>query len=88
LKSCRFLISGRVQGVFFRETTRRKAQSLNLCGHAVNLPDGRVEVIASGAESELIELERWLWQGSPMSSVSNVDLEWIEISSPEGFTTG
>ncbi len=46
--SVRFLVSGRVQGVFFRASTRQQAQSLGLCGIARNLDDGRVEVIVQG----------------------------------------
>lgn len=44
----RFVVSGRVQGVFFRASTRDEALRLGLRGHARNLPDGRVEVMVSG----------------------------------------
>ena len=58
----RFTVHGRVQGVFFRDSTRREAQRLGINGHAVNLADGTVEVLAAGPADALAELERWLHQ--------------------------
>jgi acylphosphatase len=84
----RFLVSGRVQGVFFREYTRRQAESLGLTGHAVNLKDGRVEVVACGDLATLDELSTWLRHGSPMARVDGVESEAIEVAPPNGFTTG
>ncbi len=69
----RWLISGRVQGVFFRESTRRKAAGLTLSGHAFNLPDGRVEVVACGALDSLDQLERWLHEGPPDARVDQIE---------------
>lgn len=68
-------MSGRVQGVFFRASTRARAQSLGVVGHARNLPDGSVEVLACGEEAAVDELCRWLWQGSPASHVTGVKIE-------------
>jgi acylphosphatase len=68
----RWLVSGRVQGVFFRESTRKQAEPRGLVGHAINLPDGRVEVIARGDAAALDELERWLHEGPPMARVEQV----------------
>lgn len=74
MKQCRqFLVTGVVQGVWFRDSTRREAQRLGLCGHAVNLADGRVEVIACGDVAALDEIEEWLWAGPEMARVENVD---------------
>lgn len=69
----RWFVSGRVQGVFFRESTRRKARSLALDGHARNLDDGRVEVVAAGSAETLAQLETWLWHGPPLARVNGVD---------------
>ena len=86
--SCRqFLVSGRVQGVWFRESTRREAVKRQLTGRAVNLPDGRVEVTAAGSESDLDALAAWLKQGPPMARVEQVIEERIEDSEFSGFTT-
>ncbi|MGC3980269.1 MAG: acylphosphatase [Steroidobacteraceae bacterium] len=68
----RFLVSGRVQGVFFRASTRTQALRLGLTGYAKNLPDGRVEVVAIGEAAAVEALAQWLWQGSPGSNVTDV----------------
>jgi len=72
MSSARFLVSGRVQGVFFRASTRNEALRLGLNGYARNLTDGRVEVVACGPSETLRELERWLWQGPPAAQVEDV----------------
>jgi acylphosphatase len=84
----RFLVSGRVQGVWFRESTRREAVKLKLTGRAVNLPDGRVEVIAAGSEANIKALAKWLQQGPPMASVDRVIEETADATEVSGFTTG
>jgi acylphosphatase len=68
----RFTITGRVQGVFFRDSTRRVAESLALVGHAINLSDGSVEVLACGEADALASLEKWLHEGPPQASVTAV----------------
>ncbi len=68
-----WLISGRVQSVFFRESTRRQAEPLGLGGHAVNLPDGRVEVIAAGDSEALNQLQAWLQKGPRMARVDGIE---------------
>lgn len=70
--ACRFTVSGRVQRVFFRASTAREAERLGLRGHAINLADGRVEVLAIGAAPALDELYRWLHHGPPSAQVSEV----------------
>lgn len=77
-KQC--FISGRVQGVFYRDTTRQQAEKLQLTGYAKNLPDGRVEVVACGLEANVEQLCKWLWTGSEYSSISNVDCQKIDLS--------
>jgi len=69
----RFLVAGEVQGVGFRAFVLRKATSLDLLGYCRNLADGRVEVVADGAESALAELERELSRGPRLARVSGVD---------------
>ncbi|OGI38849.1 MAG: acylphosphatase, partial [Candidatus Muproteobacteria bacterium RBG_16_62_13] len=62
--SCRhYLVSGQVQGVFFRATAQETANALGLCGWVRNTGDDRVELVACGSEASLGELERWLRRG-------------------------
>jgi acylphosphatase len=70
--AARFLVGGRVQGVGFRAATRGQARRLGLRGHARNLPDGRVEVLAAGDAEALEALARWLAHGPPMARVDEV----------------
>lgn len=74
------LVSGRVQGVWFRAYTQRKARELGLTGWVRNLPDGRVEVVAEGPRPQLEALAQWLWQGSPLSKVTDVTVEWLPVT--------
>jgi acylphosphatase len=73
----RFLVSGRVQGVFYRASTRERATALDLNGYACNLADGRVEVLACGERNSLDALEAWLWQGPSRAEVKHVDAEEV-----------
>ena len=82
----RCIVSGKVQGVWYRDTTRRKAQSLSLTGHAINLPDGTVEVVACGESSQVKVLQHWLWEGSQYSQVTSVDCEQIEAGTFNQFS--
>ena len=68
----RFRIHGRVQGVFFRASTRTQALQLGLSGHAKNLADGSVEVIACGDATAVDALYRWLHDGPPSARVDRV----------------
>lgn len=70
---CRhYLVSGRVQGVFFRAHTQALARRLGLTGWVRNLSDGRVELVACGEAERLAQLEAWLWQGPPQARVEGV----------------
>lgn len=70
------LISGRVQGVFYRASVQQEAQRLGLCGEAGNLPDGRVEVTAEGPREAVEELIAWCRRGPPAAEVEKVDVRW------------
>lgn len=88
IQAQRFLISGQVQGVGFRQYTRRQARSLGLGGHAMNLPDGRVEVIAVGTPYALDRMAKWLRVGSPHGKVIDVFSEAIQPPAAQGFEIG
>lgn len=81
------MISGRVQGVFFRQSTKSRALELGLTGHAINLADGRVEVVACGEKNNINELVKWLHTGPDMAQVSSVEHLEINIPAPTSFTT-
>ena len=67
-----FLISGRVQGVFFRDNTKKEALKLGLQGSAVNLSDGTVKVFLRGESKDIDLLERWLHKGPELARVESV----------------
>lgn len=72
------LVSGRVQGVFFRDHTQRWATSLGLTGWVRNLMDGRVEVMVEGAEERIQSLIKKLDEGPPMAYVQDVSVDWLD----------
>lgn len=80
-------MEGRVQGVFYRASTARKAGSLGLSGSARNLPDGRVEVRLSGSPEAIAELCAWLWKGPPSARVVAVTVEDFAGEVADGFVT-
>ena len=88
MPTARFIVSGRVQGVFYRASTREQALALGLTGHARNLPDGRVEVLTSGSAAALDALEGWLRQGPPAARVEAVSREDLPEQGLLGFHTG
>lgn len=67
--AARFLVSGKVQGVWFRASTRNVAVRLGLRGYARNLADGRVEVLATGEPTAIEALATWLRHGPPLARV-------------------
>ena len=77
-KKC--LVGGRVQGVFYRATAARRARELGIRGHARNLPDGHVEVLACGDEATVGVFVEWLWTGSSGSKVTSVEVTDADAS--------
>jgi acylphosphatase len=85
MPSARFIVSGKVQGVFFRASTREQALALVISGYAKNLPDGRVEVLATGTAKALDALEQWLHQGPPAARVDSVHRANVAEQELHGF---
>jgi acylphosphatase len=87
----RCYVSGRVQGVFYRASTRQRAQELGCRGYARNLPDGRVEVLAVGEPAAVHALIEWLRQGPPAAHVTDVNCTELALGEvgelPGGFGT-
>jgi acylphosphatase len=71
---CRAVVSGRVQGVFFRETCERVASGLGVSGWVRNRTDGTVEVVAEGERAAVDDLLAWCRSGSPRARVDQVDV--------------
>ncbi len=88
MAAARFLVRGRVQGVRFRAATRSEALRLGLRGHARNLADGSVEVLAAGEEAAIAALQRWLQHGPPLARVDEVVRCETETVVADGFATG
>lgn len=84
----RFVVSGRVQGVWFRASTREQAERLGIRGHALNLPDGGVEVVACGEAAALDELATWLRRGPEKARVDTLTVEILDEQEIQGFRTG
>ena len=83
-----YTVRGIVQGVWFRESTRREALKLDISGYAINLDSGDVEVYAVGYPTELDALEAWLRDGPPQARVSDVARQDVPIETTDGFITG
>lgn len=72
LKGMHVIVTGRVQGVFFRARTRTVAESLNLTGWVRNLPDGSVEAVFEGREEDIRNIVEWCKKGPSLAAVQNV----------------
>lgn len=78
-------VTGKVQGVWFRASTKEQAQQLGLTGWARNLPDGRVEVMAYGDKEKLLQLHAWLKQGPRLAKVIDLSYEESPWQAYQGF---
>ena len=76
-------VTGRVQGVFFRATTRERAEAVGADGWVRNLDDGRVEAVFEGTAEQVETMVDFCHEGSPSASVESVE---VERGSPEGVT--
>lgn len=86
----RFLVSGKVQGVYFRHSARQQAERLNVRGFAANLPDGKVEVLAYGSPAAVEELHLWLQRGpasARVDAVREIHVDGVDTAVPPGFET-
>ena len=84
-ETTRLVIAGKVQGVFYRQSTREKAQELGITGTVKNLPDGNVEIIATGTAEQLQQLTRWCNQGPPRAVVTKVSSTPLPLQSFKNF---
>jgi len=78
-------VSGRVQGVFFRDTTRQTAQAEGVDGWVRNLDDGRVEAVFEGPREAVESMVEFCHEGSPAANVTDVDVEYGDPEGVDGF---
>jgi acylphosphatase len=79
------LVSGRVQGVYYRATTRDTARERGVDGWVRNLDDGRVEAVFEGTEAAVESMIEWCHTGSPKARVDDVSVEYGDPDGVEGF---
>lgn len=80
------LVSGKVQGVFYRQSTKEKATALGVSGTVRNLENGDVELIATGTKEQLEELVQWCRQGPPKAVVENLIVSELPLELYERFS--
>lgn len=81
------IVIGRVQGVFFRASTRETALELGLAGYVRNLPDGSVEAVFEGPIAAVEQAVTWSRTGPPHAAVEHVEVEWGQPEGLRGFST-
>ncbi len=86
LKTISIIVSGKVQGVFFRQSTREKAREIGVNGRINNQADGNVYIIATGTETQLDALAAWCRNGPPKADVVSVDIRELPLQYFEQFT--
>lgn len=84
-KTISIIVSGRVQGVFYRQSTKEKASSLQVTGIVKNLPDGRVQIIATGTSEVLDSLVAWCKTGPPKANVTDVQVSELPLQTFPAF---
>jgi acylphosphatase len=73
---CHVLVSGRVQGVFFRQNTLERAKALGLKGWVKNTKDGKVEAVFEGEKEKIEKILEWMRKGPPFARVDGLEIEW------------
>jgi acylphosphatase len=76
---CHVLVSGRVQGVFFRQNTRERARALGLKGWVRNTEDGKVEAVFEGEREKIEKILEWMRKGPPFARVDGLKIEWEDF---------
>ena len=79
------LVSGRVQGVFYRASAKSKAEELGLTGFVQNLPDGKVYMEVEGTDEKLDGFKAWCAEGPPRAQVEQVEIKEGELKNYKSF---
>ena len=85
MKTISITVSGKVQGVFYRQNTKEKADELGIKGLVKNLPDETVYIIATGTEQQLEKLREWCRVGSRRSVVTGIDVKELPLQEFRSF---
>ena len=85
LQTFSIIVSGKVQGVFYRQTAKEKAKAIGIKGKVMNLPDGDVQIIATGTKEQLDELLEWCRLGPPRAIVSNITSHELPLQEFDSF---
>ena len=84
-KTIRLIIEGDVQGVFYRQSAKEKADALGIHGTVRNLKDGTVEIVATGTSMQLEQFIQWCNQGPPRAVVTNITSTPLTLQSFDNF---
>jgi acylphosphatase len=84
-KTVSIIVTGKVQGVFFRQSTREIATILGINGEVKNMPDESVHIIATGSADQIEQFLQWCRQGPPKAKVSDVTVEEMPLKSFDKF---
>ena len=85
LKTVSIIVTGKVQGVWYRQSAKEKATELGVSGNVRNQPDGSVAIIASGLTNQLDQFIEWCRQGPPRALVTNVEVTELPLQSFDRF---
>ena len=85
LQTISITVSGKVQGVFYRQSTREKAVELGLTGYVKNMPDDTVFILATGSTEQLDKFSAWCRQGPPKARVATIDIKELPLQQFPNF---
>ena len=85
LKTVSIIVTGKVQGVWYRQSAKEKATELGVTGNVRNQPDGSVAIIATGLTNQLDQFIEWCRQGPPRALVTNVEVKELPLRSYDRF---
>jgi acylphosphatase len=86
LKTVSIIVTGKVQGVFYRQSAKELASALNVKGRIRNKPDESVEIIATGTAEQIAQLVKWCWSGPPKAKVIDVVTKELPLEPFDKFT--
>jgi acylphosphatase len=86
LKTISIIVAGKVQGVFFRQSTKEKAKTLEISGEVKNIEGGNVHIIATGTEKQLAAFTDWCKKGPPRAVVAGVEISELPLKKFDQFT--